>query len=959
MSDVETAWGNGAVRPRFWHPALTLFLRVPMRRNAVVARCAAVCCVLALLSPSIGRGQEDFERKIAPLLAKHCVGCHNESESSGGLNLTTAATVLAGGESGPAVVAGNLDESWLVQRIIAGEMPPPGKGAPVSEAEQTAIVEWVTAGATWPAERVVSPYEVTTDRRAGFDWWSLQPVVRPEVPANDAANPIDAFLKAKLAEAGLSFSPPADRASFIRRATFDLLGLPPTPEEIQAFVADPAPDAYEQLVDRLLASPRYGERWGRHWLDVVRFGETNGYETNTPRANAWPYRDYVIDAFNNDLPFDRFVREQLAGDQLYADVATGFIVGGTHDIVGIAEPVGSLQQRMNDLDDFVATTGTAFLGLTTGCARCHDHKFDPITQRDYYALQAVFAGVMHGERRIAPPDHPERLAREPEIRRQLAEIERELVSLEPLANPHPEAAPQRRQVEPRKNIDRFAPTLAKYVRFTVLSTNQSEPCIDELEVFTAEETPRNVALASAGATVAASGVYANGSEPIHQISHVNDGQYGNGRSWISESNGQGWVQIELPQAEMIERLEWARDREGVFADRVATNYRIEVAAEPGQWVLVAASNDRIPYGEKAPEVAPGASDAARYQELLAKRDALTAELPEQGGMSVYCGTFQQPGPTHRLHRGDPQQPKEVVSASGIGALGKKWELPTDAPEAERRLALANWIASAENPLTARVIVNRVWHYHFRTGLVDSPSNFGFNGGQPSHPELLDWLAADLIDGGWRLKRLHRMIMLSDAYRQSSDSSADGLAKDASDRLLWRFPPHRLEAEPLRDAILLTSGKLDLKMGGPGYDAFQPNDNYVHVYIPRETFGPAEWRRMIYQSKPRMVQDNTFGVFDCPDAASVVPRRNVSTTALQALSLLNSPFMMQQAGFFAERLQAEAGDDAAAQVERGFWLAFGRAPSEEEKTAAVALVNEHGLLHFCRALFNADEFVYVR
>ena len=312
-----------------------------------------------------------------------------------------------------------------------------------------------------------------------------------------------------------------------------MLGLPPTPDEIDEFLADAGADAYERLIDRLLASPHYGERWGRHWLDVMRFGETDGYETNKPRRTAWPYRDYVIDALNDDKPYAQFILEQLAGDQVGADAATGFLVGGTHDVVGIQNIEGQLQQRANDLDDILSTTATAFLGMTAGCARCHDHKFDPISQRDYYALQAVFAGVKHGERELKPADYEDRLREEPAVRRELASIERRLAEFEPLAQVTDGAAPQRAPVHATTNVDRFVPVPAKYVRFTVLATNGAEPCLDELEIYSAESSPRNVALASAGAKATTSGVYSDGASPLHRLEHVNDGQYGNARSWIS------------------------------------------------------------------------------------------------------------------------------------------------------------------------------------------------------------------------------------------------------------------------------------------------------------------------------------------------------------------------------------------------------------------------------------------
>ena len=914
----------------------------------------------------------DFARHVAPLFVHQCLGCHAGADPAGGLTLTNREAMLAGGDSGPALVPGEPAESLLLERITAGEMPPPDKAPRARTADVERLTQWIAAGAVWPADRVLSPYDFTTEKRAGLDWWALQPPVRPEIPAQTiepaqpawGRNSIDAFVLRALAEAGLKPSPEAGRATLLRRAKFDLLGLPPTPDEIDEFLADTAPNAYERLIDRLLASPHYGERWGRHWLDVARFGETNGYETNTPRAGAWPYRDYVIRAFNEDTPYPRFILEQLAGDQVGQDAATGFLVGGTHDEVGIQNIEGQLQQRANDLDDILSTTATAFLGLSAGCARCHDHKFDPITQRDYYALQALFAGVRHGKREIKPVDYDERLRQEPAVRRDLADVERRLAEFEPLAQLSAiEDAARRPPVHPTVNVDRFPPVAAKFVRFTVLATNQAEPCLDELEVFTSEQSPRNVALASVGAKATASGVYADGATPLHQLAHINDGQYGNAKSWISSESGRGWVTVELAEPVEIGRVGWARDKEGKFADRVPKKYQIDVATEPGQWRTVATGDDRRPFVAGAPPMTLSAETvaperAAEFTALVAKRDELQARLPLAGMRKIYAGTFEEPKPTHRLHRGDPMQPREEIAPGAIATVGQPLSFAGDAPERERRAALARWIGDASNPLTARVMVNRLWHYLFGQGLVGTPSNLGYHGGRPSHPELLDWLACEFIDRGWSVKAMHRLIMGSATYRQASAANDVGRGIDAGGRLLWRFTPRRLQAEPIRDAILATSGRLDLTMGGPGYEAFEPNNSYVHIYVPRQSFGPTEWRRMVYQHKPRVWQDATFGEFDCPDASQVAPKRNISTTALQALNLLNSPFMVEQSREFAARVRREAGEDSAAQAQRAFRLALARPPDEEELARGAALIGAHGLEAFCRALYNASEFIYV-
>jgi hypothetical protein len=592
--------------------------------------------------------------------------------------------------------------------------------------------------------------------------------------------------------------------------------------------------------------------------------------------------------------------------------ATAFLVGGAHDTVGNQTLEGQLQQRMDDLDDVVTTMAATFLGLTVNCARCHDHKFDPISQKDYYALQAVFAGVQHSQREVRVP---------------LRSAPADLVRADGKGTLRP-------PVHPRSNIERFDPVEVRFVRFTIRATQDgSEPCIDELEVYTAEETPRNVALAALGTKATASSVFPN--NPLHKLEHINDGRHGNGRSWISAAPGKGWVQLEFPRPVKIARILWGRDREEKYRDRLAVDYVIEGAVELGRWRVLASSADRR------------------------RNDAASAN-------SVYAGIFTQPGPTHLLLRGDPLRKGVAVAPAGLSGVGPKLSLPPNAPESQRRVALARWLGNPDNPLTARVLVNRVWHYHFGQGLVATPSDFGFNGERPSHPELLDWLASEFMHGAngkndsgrWNLKPLHRLIVTSATYRQSGRLNARSLALDKQNRLLWRMAPRRLEAEAIRDAILATSGHLDRRMGGPGYNLWEKNTNYVTVFKPKARLGPEEFRRMVYQFKPRSQQDPTFGDFDCPDAALARPRRTTSTTVLQALNLLNGRFLIDQADYFAQRLHEEAGDDPARQVGHAFRLAFGRKPSEKELIAAVALVREHGTAALCRALYNANEFLYV-
>jgi len=950
-------------------------------RGASFVFLACVVGMTALATPSAAGGPPsageaiDFAGKVAPLLAARCGSCHGPHEAESGYRIDLREKAFAGGDSGAAgIVAGKPDESELFVRITTSdkESRMPAEGEPLTMEEQSLLEAWITAGAPWPDDLVTLPEALMPKGDAkpakGADHWAFQPLSRPVPPTGPGgppANPIDAFIAAKLAEQDLAFNPEADPRSLIRRVSFDLVGLPPSPEEITAFEeacrrAGSTDGPYRELVNRLLASPRHGERWARHWLDVVRFAESHGFEMNQHRPNAWPYRDWVIAAFNDDMPFDQFVKAQIAGDVFGEDVATGFLVGGPTDKVKSPDIVLTSNQRADELHDMVGTTASVFLGLTVGCARCHDHKFDPVPQTDYYRIKAVFEGVQHGERPIPnPKEDAERQRAIASLERQIASATGRLAELLPQAGSPGGPQALRPQVSPQENLDAFQAVKARFLRFTVLeTTGNSQPCIDELEVFATDGT--NVAVKAKATASSTLPGYA-----IHKLEHVNDGQYGDERSWISNERGAGWVRLEFAEPTEIHRITWSRDRSPApkYSDRLAIRYEVAVSSDGTAWQTVASDKDRIPHGGTIPNHPANATLSPNER---AEAESLTTQVAEaqkeikklKDVPKAYIGQFVQPGPTHRFFRGDPMAARETIAPGSLTKFGGAMDLDANAPEQERRKRLAEWIASKDNPLTARVIANRLWHYHFGTGIVDTPSDLGTNGGTPSHRELLDWLAAELVSAEWRLKHLHRLIVTSRTYRQSTAARPDGLAADSGSRLLWRYPPRRLEAEPLRDAILAVSGALNEKMGGPGFDLFEPNKNYVKVYATKDTFTDDDFRRMVYQSKPRAELDTFFGAFDCPDAGQTQPKRTVSTTPLQALNMLNGSFLLDQAARFARRVEKEAGSDPEDQVRRAVLLAFGREPTPAETSAAAALVREHGLPMLCRSLYNASEFITV-
>ncbi len=933
-----------------------------------------------------------FRSKIVPALEAKCVACHRPDNLKGSLDLTTRETILAGGDDGSDLVPGRPEASEIFTRAIShdGKKPTmPKKGEALTPDEAEALRAWIAADAAWP-EKLVLKEKAKADKT----FWAFQPILNAEPPSvSDApaewrANPIDRFIFAQLAKKNLKPNAPAEPRAFIRRATFDLTGLPPTPEEVEAFcqsvIRDPQ-SAIESLIDHLLASPRYGEHWGRHWLDVVRFGESRGFERNQIIENLWPFRDYVIRAFNDDKPFDQFISEHLAGDvigknQPDVEIGSAFLVAGPYDDVGNQDAAAAAQIRADTLDEMIRTTSEAFLGVTLGCARCHDHKFDPLATKDYYAMYATFAGTVHGERNVATLAAMR--AREEKVKPleiEKARLTGEHDALQKALDARAKAAePElaKKWTRPKSSgygtEEKFASVEARHVRLIVEGSNSiSEKrgkhfTLDEFEVWTAGDAPRNVALDVNGGQARGEAREIKDFAGAYSAALTIDGKFG--ERW--QAAGSQLI-VSLAKPERIARIFFSSDRthqleEGHFITAFVGDYRIEVSLDGKQWREVVNSADRAPATPARKQARLLAhvttkDESARLAELnreIARVDGELAKIPALP--TWWVGTHRDaPGPFNVFLGGSPQRLGDAVQAASLSVFdGAKSSYRLDAaPESERRVALAKWITAPENPLPSRVLANRLWHYHFGTGIVDTPSDFGFMGGRPTHPELLDWLACQLVSGGWKLKPLHRLIMTSQAYRQSAAWNETAAHADSDSRLLWRFPPRRLSAEEVRDTVLSVVGKLDTRMGGPGFRLYEYQQDNVATYVPLDAHGPETYRRAVYHHNARAARVDVMTDFDCPDPSFSEPRRASTTTPLQALTLMNHRFALDMAAALAARLEKDAGDSAA-RVRCAFALCYARDAAADEIASGVKLIEGHSLRAFCRAMLNTSELITV-
>jgi mono/diheme cytochrome c family protein len=1023
-------------------------LRFALVAIAVLAGTAAEPTVPADHAERMTRGRELFSKQIRILLQETCFRCHGGEKTRAGLDLSTRESLLKGGENGP-VVGGRSSTSKLYRlaaHLDDPHMPP--KSPRLKDDELASLAAWIDLGAPYDkplAESAVAkkPLVVTDEDRR---FWSFRPLARPTPPAlNDSRNartPIDRFVLAKLENQGIAANDPVDRRRLIRRATFDLTGLPPTPEEIDSFLSDPDPGAYDRVLDRLLASPHYGERWARHWLDLARFAESHGFEHDYDRPSAYHYRDFVIKALNQDMAYNRFVSLQLAGDELepnnpLALMATGFLAAGVHSTQITANQVE--KERYDELDDMLRTTATAMLGLTVGCARCHDHKYDPIPTRDYYRLLSTFTTTVRSEMPLELDPTAPALAR--------AEFDTEQRKLaEALSNYERDQLP--------KEFERW------------LAAARKEPKASRWQVLDLVEFK-----SAGGATLTKQrdgSLLGSGVNPEHErytfiahthvqgitavrlealsdpsLVHSGPGRASNGNFALSDfrltaaplQGGQNPVPIKLlnpratfeqkglPAAAAVDgdkRSAWAIDPQfgknhaialeteadtGFSGGTVLTftlefnnntghsigrpRLSISTATRPASLegdalpaelsdILTSLRATAEPTGEqKAKLLTWFRANDSEWRKLSGSVDSHRKAGPRKTATPVLASSEGVPAvrlhtqgadfldETYFLRRGDPNQKDGIATEGFLQVLMRdprdenRWKLepPPLWRTSYRRRAFAAWLTDTDagaGALLARVIVNRLWQHHFGRGIVSTPSDFGYQGDKPTHPELLDWLAGDLIANGWRLKPLHKLIMQSAVYMQGNDYDAKRATIDPEDRLLWRRVPRRLEAEQIRDAMLAVSGTLDDRMFGPG------------------TLDPKMNRRSIYFTVKRSQLVPPMVLFDGPDALQGVEQRSTTTVAPQALLLMNNTAVRACADAFARRI-AGAKNTLAESVREGYRIALGREPRVSELADSQRFLEEQAaayerdrkpdarqlaLADFCQVLMGLNEFIYV-
>ena len=872
-----------------------------MRRTTMLLPGLAVGVFLLGAAGSVARAQTgaeiSFTDHIRPIFERSCWNCHGEASQLSGLDLRSREGAVEGGTRGPALVPGRAEDSRLY-RVLAGldDPPMPMGGDALSDAEVAAVRAWIDGGAHWDAggatsaDAALAALENTMLPEGARDYWAFRLPARTSPPASsDFEHPVDRFLAAARREAGVAAAPRADPLARLRRAHLDLTGLPPTPEQVDEFLADTGRGAWERLIERLLDSPHYGERWGRHWLDVARYADSTGFEQDYRRPNAWRYRDYVIDAFNKDKPYNQFLREQIAGDELdfvtdETRIATGFLRAGPR--VDFREK-DNPERRHDYLDDVLATLGRGVLGMTVHCARCHDHKFDPILQKDYYAMQASIFGYVE-------VDHPL------------------LDAADAAAWREKNAAIDAHQQPLRDELATIEAPHRERLRLALIKERFPE---NVQRAATKPEDER-----TAGEQLLAAQVLSI-NPPRRRVVEA-----------LSEAEGDRWTKLTAA----VEALEALRPPEPPMAEIVTDGDYRYAPDGPGDEVIGCPECRILP-------------------------DEPGSFLHEEGGPP-----YEAP-PSYFLIRGDPFSPGSPMSPGFLSAA-TRGDPPTALPRPDgrtsgRRLALAEWVASRDNPLTARVMVNRIWHHHFGRGIVRTLDNLGRMGDEPTHPALLDWLAVEFMDRGWSVKEMHRLLMTSEAYQMASArEDADSLAADPENRLLWKYRPQRLEAEVVRDAIMTVSGGIDLTVGGPPVFPHVPEAilaAQANGFWDNQPDGPDVWRRSVYVYRRRSLGFPFFDTFDLPDQNQTAAARNVSTVATQALTLMNNEFVLRQARLFAERLERAAPGDVDRQIDLAYRIALTRPPAADEAQLARDLVSSQSLVDLTHVMLNLNEFLYLR
>jgi hypothetical protein len=966
--------------------------------------------ILALcVGATAASADEYFEKHVRPLLVRHCLACHGPAKPKAGLRLDSRAGWQTGGDSGPAIVPGDPAKSLLIRAVHGSggltRMPPKEK---LADRDIAVLTKWIKDGAVDPRDGGPVRLGGTTVAEAK-KWWAFQPVKRPPVPDHPGTSPVDAFILAKLAERRLSLSPAADRRTLLRRVTYDLTGLPPTPEEIDAFLNDASPSAFARVVDRLLASPHYGERWGRHWLDLVRYADTAGENSDHPLPHAWRYRNWVIDAFNRDQPYDEFLREQIAGDILAArgpaeeyaarTIATGFLAMARrfdHD---------SDKSMHLTHEDGIDTLGKALLGLTLGCARCHDHKYDAITSRDYYALYGIldsskfsFAGCEAKQQprdlvplvppaewdRVVRPHQQKLTALEGEIRssdsarlRRARSVQATFVKSRHVLSTGEIADGGERRFEGKADVKAGEMLL---LSITPLKNHGADSTLIEWEITEAGGERRKW---NAAADLTADLLAGN----PHTDRHGNEQTW-----WLLDVRNQP---MPLPEAVRDHSGKrglnvWRNgDTPSVFVNASDATLGVWTKLAPRSLFVHPAPDGNVALGWLSPvagqvtitgrvkDAHPGgpdgvgwvlehfaadvrgdltalAAESRRHREALRRQADLVRTAPKQ---DVAFAVVEGKAADARLHlRGDPEKPGDVIPRRWLEVLGGQ---PITSKAASGRLDLAGWVASKDNPLTARVIVNRVWLHHFGKGLVKTPNDFGTRGAAPTHPELLDWLAAEFIASGWSIKALHRTILLSATYQQASGPREGAMTVDAANDLYWRFDRRRLSAEEIRDSLLEAGGQLDRSPATA--HPFPPESTWNYTqHVPFGTFFETD-RRSVYLVSVRNRRHPFLGLFDGADPNASTPARQTTTVPTQALYFLNDPFFHAQADRVATRVLARPDAERLGEL---FRVTLRRPPAAKDRAFAAAFAERYGegprstWAALARVLMASNEFLFV-